>query len=158
MPERTDVTAKDIKDVLPLLPLKGTVILPYQVAPLGVGRQKSLKALEASLAGDRLLVLVAQKQDDIEDPTAEDLRKVGTVCRVVQVGRQPDGVLQVIIEGVMRAEVVSVEQVSPHFEARISTRPDPAEKDLELEAHTARLLDGRAHLGDQGFDVGRRHL
>ena len=135
MPERTDVTAKDIKDVLPLLPLKGTVILPYQVAPLGVGRQKSLKALEASLAGDRLLVLVAQKQDDIEDPTAEDLRKVGTVCRVVQVGRQPDGVLQVIIEGVMRAEVVSVEQVSPHFEARISTRPDPAEKDLELEAH-----------------------
>jgi ATP-dependent Lon protease len=135
MTERTELTAKDIKDVLPLLPLKGTVILPYQVAPLGVGRQKSLKALEAALAGDRLLVLVAQKQDDIEDPAAEDLRKIGTVCRVVQVGRQPDGVLQVIVEGVMRAEILSVEQVSPHFEARVATRPDPTEKNLELEAH-----------------------
>jgi len=135
MTERTEITEKDIKDVLPLLPLKGTVILPYQVAPLGVGRQKSLKALEAALAGDRLLVLVAQKQDDIEEPTADDLRKVGTVCRVVQVGRQPDGVLQVIVEGVMRAEIVSVEQDSPHFEARIATKPDPAEKSLELEAH-----------------------
>jgi len=135
MTERTEITEKDIKDVLPLLPLKGTVILPYQVAPLGVGRQKSLKALEAALAGDRLLVLVAQKQDDIEEPTADDLRKVGTVCRVVQVGRQPDGVLQVIVEGVMRAEIVSVEHDSPHFEARIATKPDPAEKSLELEAH-----------------------
>jgi len=78
---------------------------------------------------------VAQKQDDIEDPTADDIRKIGTVCRVVQVGRQPDGVLQVIVEGVMRAEILSVEQVSPHFEARVAPKPDPSEKNLELEAH-----------------------
>ncbi|MBI2122835.1 MAG: LON peptidase substrate-binding domain-containing protein, partial [Armatimonadetes bacterium] len=130
----TERSESPIKDVLPLLPLKGTVILPAQVAPLGVGRQKSLKALEAALAGDRMLVLVAQKQDDIEDPGSDDLRSVGTICRVVQVGRQPDGVLQVIVEGVVRAEIVALEQTSPHFEARVSPRPDPTEKNLELEA------------------------
>ncbi|MBI2972431.1 MAG: endopeptidase La [Armatimonadetes bacterium] len=130
----TERSESPIKDVLPLLPLKGTVILPAQVAPLGVGRQKSLKALEAALAGDRMLVLVAQKQDDIEDPGSDDLRSVGTICRVVQVGRQPDGVLQVIVEGVVRAEIVALEKTSPHFEARVSPRPDPTEKNLELEA------------------------
>ena len=90
------------KGALPLLPLKGTVIMPHQVAPLGVGRQKSLKALETALGADRLIILAAQKDDELEDPGPSDIYTVGTICRIMQVGKQPDGVLQVIIEGVVR--------------------------------------------------------
>ncbi len=123
-----------IKDVLPLLPLKGTVVMPHQIAPLGVGRQKSLKALEAALSGDRMLVLAAQKQDDQEEPKAGDIYTVGTICRIVQVGKQPDGVLQVVVEGVVRGEILAVEREDPFFEARVAARPDPKEKSLEIEA------------------------
>jgi ATP-dependent Lon protease len=131
MTERAGLT---IKDVLPLLPLKGTVIMPHQVAPLGVGRPKSLRALEAALGADRMIILAAQKQDDLEDPTPSEIYSLGTVCRVLQVGKQPDGVLQVIVEGVVRADVVGVEKTDPYFEARIAPRPDAVEKSPEMEA------------------------
>ncbi|HEY3247325.1 MAG TPA: endopeptidase La [bacterium] len=123
-----------IKDRLALLPLKGTVIMPHQVAPLGVGRQKSLKALEAALAEDRMIVLAAQKEDELEEPTAADIYTVGTICRIMQVGKQPDGVLQVIIEGVVRGEILAMEQEEPYFVARVAPRPDAIEKNLEFTA------------------------
>jgi len=130
--ERIDVT---IKDILALLPLKGTVVMPHQVAPLGVGRQKSLKALEAVLGNEpRVIMLAAQKQDDQEDPTAADIYATGTVCRIIQVGKQPDGVLQVIVEGLVRGEIQGVVQEDPYFEVRITQRPDIQEKTLEIEA------------------------
>src|SRR3989454_143965 len=91
MTERTEIPNKN---VLPLLPLKGTVIMPHQVAPLGVGRPKSLRALETALAGDRMILLAAQKQDDQENPTPADIYPVGTICKILQVGKQPDLVSQ----------------------------------------------------------------
>jgi ATP-dependent Lon protease len=130
--ERIEVTTKD---VLALLPLKGTVVMPHQVAPLGVGRQKSLKALEAALGNEpRLIMLAAQKQDDQEDPGAADIYPIGTVCRIIQVGKQPDGVLQVIVEGLVRGEIQSVVREDPYFEVQVLQRPDEQEKTLEIEA------------------------
>src|SRR5438034_6532537 len=131
MTERTEIPNKN---VLPLLPLKGTVIMPHQVAPLGVGRPKSLRALETALAGDRMILLAAQKQDDQENPTPADIYPVGTICKILQVGKQPDGVLQVIVEGVVRADLLGVEQIEPYFEMRVAPRPDSVEKNLETEA------------------------
>jgi len=139
MTERSETA---IKDLLPLLPLKGTVIMPHQVAPLGVGRPKSLRALEVALGGDRMILLAAQKRDELEDPTPADIFSVGTVCRIMQVGKQPDGVLQVIVEGVVRAELLGVERTDPYFEVRVAPRPDPTDKGLELEA----LMRGVASL------------
>ena len=131
MTERPEIPTKD---VLPLLPLKGTVIMPHQVAPLGVGRPKSLRALEAALAADRMILLAAQKQDEQEDPSPADIYLVGTICKILQVGKQPDGVLQVIVEGVVRAELLGVDQLEPYFQMRVAPRPDPVEKSLEIEA------------------------
>ena len=131
MAEQSDVT---IKDVLPLLPLKGTVVMPHQIAPLGVGRQKSLRALETALAGDRIIVLAAQKQDDLEEPRPADIYTVGTICRILQVGKQPDGVLQVIVEGLVRGAIERVERDEPYFEVRVRQQPDLGEKTLEIEA------------------------
>ena len=131
----TEPIAMGNKDVLALLPLKGTVIMPHQVAPLGVGRQKSLKALEAALGNEpRLIMLAAQKQDDQEEPTAADIYTTGTVCRIIQVGKQPDGVLQVIVEGLVRGEIQSVVRDEPYFEVRVVQHPDAQEKTLEIEA------------------------
>jgi ATP-dependent Lon protease len=132
--EQIELTPKD-KDVLALLPLKGTVVMPHQVAPLGVGRQKSLKALEAALGNEpRLIMLAAQKQDDQEDPGAADIYPIGTVCRIIQVGKQPDGVLQVIVEGLVRGEIQTVVREDPYFEVQVLQRPDAQEKTLEIEA------------------------
>jgi ATP-dependent Lon protease len=109
--------------------------MPHQVAPLGVGRQKSLKALEAALGSEpRLIMLAAQKQDDLEEPTAADIYTTGTVCRIIQVGKQPDGVLQVIVEGLVRGEIQSVVREEPYFEVRVTQRSDGQEKTLEIEA------------------------
>ncbi len=123
-----------LPEVLPVLPLKGTVVLPSMVVPLGVGRPKSLAALEAALAADRVILLVAQKKDDDENPEPSGLYQVGTVCRILQVGKQPDGTVQVVVEGVVRGAVREFAQTAPYFRVRIEVRPDPTDKPLEVEA------------------------
>src|SRR5437879_6678573 len=99
-----------LPEVLPILPLKGTVVLPFMVVPLGVGRPKSLAALEAALAGDRVLLLVAQKQDDLEDPGPDDLYRLGTLCKILQVGKKADGTVQVVVEGAVRGAIAQCRQ------------------------------------------------
>ncbi len=121
-------------EILPVLPLKGTVVLPSMVVPLGVGRAKSLAALEAALSGDRVILLVAQKKDDQENPGPEDLYRMGTLCRILQVGKQADGTVQVVVEGTVRAVIVDFLQTDPFFQVRIQSRIDPKEKSLEIEA------------------------
>jgi ATP-dependent Lon protease len=121
-------------EILPVLPLKGTVVLPSMVVPLGVGRAKSLAALEAALSGDRVILLVAQKKDDQENPGPDDLYRMGTLCRILQVGKQADGTVQVVVEGTVRAVIVDFLQTDPFFQVRIQPRIDPKEKSLEIEA------------------------
>jgi ATP-dependent Lon protease len=123
-----------IPDVVAVLPLKGTVVLPSMVVPLGVGRPKSLAALEAALAGDRVILLVAQKKDDEENPEPAGLYHTGTVCRILQVGKQADGTVQVVVEGVVRGAIVEFIQTSPFFQVRVEQRPDSKDKPLEVEA------------------------
>ena len=123
-----------IPEMLPVLPLKGTVVLPYMVVPLGVGRPKSLAALEAALAGERMILLVAQKQDDLEDPGPDDLYWLGTVCKILQVGKQADGTVQVVVEGLTRGVVSEFTQTAPFFQVRVHARIDPKDKPLEIEA------------------------
>ncbi len=123
-----------LPQILTVLPLKGTVVLPSMVVPLGVGRPKSLAALESALTGDRVILLVAQKKDDEENPEPAGLYQMGTVCRILQVGKQADGTVQVVVEGVVRGTIVEFTQTMPFFQVRIELRPDPKDKPLEIEA------------------------
>src|SRR5947209_4624064 len=123
-----------IPEMLPVLPLKGTVVLPYMVVPLVVGRPKSLAALEAALAGERMILLVAQKQDDLEDPGPDDLYWLGTVCKILQVGKQADGTVQVVVEGLPRGVASELPQTAPFFQVRAHARIDSKDKPLEIEA------------------------
>ncbi|MDR7523165.1 MAG: endopeptidase La [Armatimonadota bacterium] len=129
-----------IPERLPLLPLKGTVIFPHQVQGLGVGRPKSLRALERAMERDRLIVLAAQRDDEIDDPKPADIHTVGTVCRILQVGKQPDGILQVIVEGTARVDLTGFVQEHPYFEVQVRLRPDVVEKTMEVEALMRGLL------------------
>ncbi|HET7611055.1 MAG TPA: endopeptidase La [Rhodanobacteraceae bacterium] len=90
---------------LPVLPLRDVVVYPHMVIPLFVGREKSMKALEAAMEGDRRILLVAQKQPEIDDPGEDDLNVVGTIGSLLQLVKLPDGTVKVLVEGQSRAQV-----------------------------------------------------
>ncbi len=93
---------------LPVLPLRDVVVYPHMVVPLFVGREKSVRALETAMAGDKRILLVSQRSPDVDDPQAGDLYSIGTVATVLQLLKLPDGTIKVLVEGASRAEVVNV--------------------------------------------------
>ena len=93
---------------IPVLPLRDVVVYPHMVIPLFVGREKSIQALEAAVRADKRIMLVAQKQADVDDPKIEDLHGFGTVATILQLLKLPDGTVKVLVEGVDRARVLHV--------------------------------------------------
>lgn len=93
-----------IPGTLPLLPVRDVVIFPYMVLPLVVGREKSQKALDESMAGNRLIFLATQKKVQTEDPNQDDIYQIGTVAEVLQLLKMPDGSAKILIEGLVRAQ------------------------------------------------------
>ena len=91
---------------LPVLPLRDVVVYPHMVIPLFVGREKSVRALDLAMAGDKRILLVAQRSPDIDDPLAGELYSIGTVATVLQLLKLPDGTIKVLVEGASRAEVM----------------------------------------------------
>ncbi|MEP6941018.1 MAG: endopeptidase La [Rudaea sp.] len=92
---------------LPVLPLRDVVVYPHMVIPLFVGREKSVRALDTAMEGDKRILLVAQRSPDTDDPQAADLYSIGTVATVLQLLKLPDGTIKVLVEGSVRAEVAS---------------------------------------------------
>ena len=90
---------------MPVLPLRDVVVYPHMVIPLFVGREKSIVALDLAMKADKRILLVAQKQADVDDPKAEDLYRVGTVATILQLLKLPDGTVKVLVEGVDRASI-----------------------------------------------------
>ena len=109
---------------LPLLPLRDVVIFPSVVTPLFVGREKSVVALQASMASDKQIMLVAQKEAQIDNPTIEDLYKVGTVATILQLIKLPDGTVKVLVEGNQRASLLEVKDFDGYFSANVSLIQD----------------------------------
>lgn len=126
----------EIPDELPVLPLREFVIFPYMVAPLVVAREKSIAALEDALAADRLILLVAQRNPEAEEPRADELQSVGTVAMVMRVMRMPDGRVKALVQGLARARLDSfVENMPPASWVRAKALPEAAlENELENEA------------------------
>ncbi|MBJ6983105.1 endopeptidase La [Luteimonas sp. MC1750] len=96
---------------LPVLPLRDVVVFPHMVIPLFVGRDKSIRALDLAMEGDKRVLLVAQKSAETDDPGADDLHPVGTLAQVLQLLKLPDGTIKVLVEGVARATVDTVREV-----------------------------------------------
>src|SRR5438270_8237847 len=141
--EESDATVHDaeddedrlnIPDVLPVLPLKDTVIYPFAVQPLGVGQERSIRLIDDVMRGNRLVVLVAQKSADMDQAGPDDIFKIGTVSRIGRMFRMPDGTLQIAVQGLERVSIGEFTQEKPYLMARIEPKPEIQEKDNETEA------------------------
>lgn len=129
--KKDKITSED----LPLLPVRDVVVFPHMVVPLFVGRPKSIAAVDAALARDRLIFLATQKDDEAEDPAAEDIYSVGTVAMIMRMLKLPDGRVKVLVQGVSRARTRDVLQDEPFLLAQVERTPEPAVKViLEIEA------------------------
>jgi ATP-dependent Lon protease len=108
---------------MPVLPLRDVVVYPHMVIPLFVGREKSIVALDLAMKADKRILLVAQKQADVDDPKADDLYRVGTVATILQLLKLPDGTVKVLVEGVDRATIEKLEE-GEFFSAEVTAMPD----------------------------------
>ena len=121
-------------DLLPVLPLRDIVVFPHMIVPLFVGRDKSVRALEAVMRDDKQILLVAQKNAAQDDPGADDLYKIGTVSTVLQLLKLPDGTVKVLVEGSRRAKIGSFKETDNYFEAVAELLPEEAGEPKETEA------------------------
>ena len=112
--------AKNTQRTMPVLPLRDVVVFPYMVMPLFVGRAKSINALEEAMNDDKQLLLVSQREADLEEPTPEDLFDVGTIANIIQLLKLPDGTVKVLVEGQNRAKINSLEDGEKCFSAKIT--------------------------------------
>jgi ATP-dependent Lon protease len=124
-----------VPEVLPILPVRDTVLFPGAVLPLTVGRESSLALVNALMGDEKLLGVVAQLDPRVEDPAAADLHKVGTLAKVHKTVKMPNGNVVIFLEGLQRIQVVDLISLRPYLRARIEAQPDlNAEPDSELEA------------------------
>ena len=112
--------AKKLQRTMPVLPLRDVVVFPYMVMPLFVGRAKSISALEEAMNDNKQLLLVSQKQADLEEPKIDDLFDVGTIANIIQLLKLPDGTVKVLVEGQQRAKITNIEESEKGFSAKIS--------------------------------------
>jgi ATP-dependent Lon protease len=126
----------NIPDVLGILPLRGTVILPHAVIPLAVGRPGSVRLVQEALQGSRILGAVMQRDPAAEDPRAQELHPIGTVILIHKALKQPDGTLRLVVQGLTRFRIGDVLQEAPFLRARIQRIDDeaPSTATLEVEA------------------------
>jgi ATP-dependent Lon protease len=112
-------------EVFPLIPLRDVVVFPQMVTPLFVSRPRSIAALEQALMrDDRLVVLVAQKEPETEDPKIDDLYQIGTLAEVMQMLKLPDGTVKVLVEGSMRVLLDDIDDAPEYFTAKVEERPE----------------------------------
>ncbi|MDG1250240.1 MAG: endopeptidase La [Gammaproteobacteria bacterium] len=111
--------ADDTKFNVPVLPLRDVVVYPNMVIPLFVGREKSIQALDAAMADNKQILLVAQKSADLEEPVIEDLYSIGTLSSILQLLKLPDGTIKVLVEGSERANVLRCHEDEEYFTADI---------------------------------------
>lgn len=141
--DEDNMHAEKVPNLLSILPLRNTVLFPGVVIPITVGRDKSINLIKDAFKGDKIIGVVAQKNDTIEDPSQEDLNSVGTVAQILKMLRMPDGNTTVIIQGKKRFRIKEFTQSEPYYKAKTEgfeeTRPE--KNDEEFEAIVSSLKD-----------------
>ena len=127
-------TSFAIPDELPVLPLRDMVVFPYMVLPLFVARERSITAVEDALAGDRLLMVVAQRDGSIDAPEPDDLYRVGTVVMVMRILRMSDGRVKVLVQGIAKATIDSFVEHEDSNWVRLTPKLEEDDSDWCVEA------------------------
>jgi ATP-dependent Lon protease len=118
---------------IPVLALRDVVVYPHMVIPLFVGREKSIRCLEAAMENDKQIFLVAQKDASVDEPESDDIYTVGTIATILQLLKLPDGTVKVLVEGSVRGEIEGYEQSEPYFMANINKLEDEDIDESEQE-------------------------
>ena len=126
---------------LPVLPLRDVVVFPYMVMPLFVGRAKSISALDEAMNEGKQLLLVSQKQADLEEPTVDDVFDVGTIANIIQLLKLPDGTVKVLVEGQQRAKINQLNDGEEHFSAEVTPIETTFGDEKELDVVKAAVLN-----------------
>ncbi len=134
--DKEETKEVEIPDTVPVLPVRDIVIFPYMILPLFVGRDISIKAIDHALNTNRMVLLLAQRDLNVEAPTTDDLYLMGTVCMIMRMLKLPDGRVKVLVQGLSKARVSGFIQQEPFFMAGIEkvTEEKPAEASIENEA------------------------
>ncbi len=127
---------------IPTVPLRGMVVYPDLVIHLDIGREKSIRAVEAAMEHDRILAVVAQKDDDIENPTIHEVGRVGTLVKIKQMLRLPGGIVRILVEGISRIMVLNFTSTDPYYVGDYDRLHSVYDDDVELEAYR-RLVEAK---------------
>ncbi|MEC1155135.1 endopeptidase La [Cytobacillus horneckiae] len=127
--------------IVPLLPLRGLLVYPTMVLHLDVGREKSVQALEKAMVDDHLIFLTTQKDISIDEPNEDDLYHMGTLTRVKQMLKLPNGTIRVLVEGLKRAEIIEFLDDDQHFSVKVKVHEESESKDVEAQALMRTLLE-----------------
>jgi ATP-dependent Lon protease len=128
-----DEAADDQSDDLPLLPLRDTVVFPYMMTPLMVGRDRSMKAIEAATSHNNRVVVFAQRDAEVQEPDLEDLYTVGVEMVVGRTLRMPDGTTNILGQGRRRVQILELTQTHPYIRARVQPLPESGRVTLGTE-------------------------
>src|SRR3954464_2836068 len=144
-----------IPDVLPVLPLKDTVVFPYIILPLSVGRDKSVLAVDRALSESRVIMLVAQRDAVTDNPGEADLFEVGTAAVIMRMLKLPDGRIRILVQGLARARVQHISQMEPYLQAKIERieEPRPAAPSGYIEALVRSVKESLARAVTLGMGI-----
>jgi ATP-dependent Lon protease len=145
--DEEEMNNEELPSTLPILPLRNMVLFPGVVIPITAGRDKSIKLINDAYAGGKIIGVVAQKNEEVEDPSKNDIHEIGTVARILRVLKMPDGNVTVILQGKKRFQIKSVVTETPYFTANIKDVAEkrPTKKDSEFLA----ILDSVRELAIQ---------
>lgn len=144
----TDSPTIELPTTLPILPLRGLVVYPFTAVPLTVGQPRSIKLVDEVMSADRLIGLVATKQQDIENPGPNDLYNIGTAATIHRMFRAPDGTIRLVIQGIARFKISEFIQQEPYLKAIIEPHPEINESSLEEEAIARNVRDQFQHIAE----------
>ena len=135
LPTPTEEQPK-LPEELPVLPLRDVVVYPYVILPLSVSREKSIRAVDTALVENRMILLLSQKQVEMDNPRPEDLYQVGTAALIMRVLKLPDGRIRALVQGLQRVRVEYFTETENLFKARVEPlgEPDMKSPDLEQDA------------------------
>jgi ATP-dependent Lon protease len=143
----------DAVNLMPVLPLRDVVVYPHMVIPLFVGREKSIKALDAAMQDNKQVLLIAQKSAEVDDPQVKDVYQIGTLANILQLLKLPDGTVKVLVEGGERAKAVRFVEEGGYFTAEIERIQDEQELDAREEEV---LMRSAVNLFDQYVKLNKK--
>ncbi len=146
------------QEILPIMPLRNSVFYPRQMMPLSVGRKSTIQLVDEAFRDDVPLLIVAQKDANIERPTSEDIYKTGTVARILKVYNLPDGSKSVFVQGLYRARIFNLVQQDPYLKGFVQRIEEKKVEGIEVEALTATIKNGFRKAVELAPDLTPEHL